>query len=209
MYCKLTDQECYTRPGEANALLWGEGVTHRPSGGDRWLCGDGVIHYYASPEIAAFMNPIRANFPHPRCWEVAVESHDLNDGVKCGTFGALTTVREIPLPEITIEQRVEIAKGAAAKTSSWTSRWAAAEATEAAKTARWAAGAAKTARWAAGAAKASSWASRWAAAEAAKAAEAAAWAAEAAAREKAAPNKKSFTAGLHFLICAVIYGGEK
>ena len=107
MKYKLTDQDGYTRKGESNETLWGDNVTHTATGRDRVLCTDGVIHYYDSPEIAVFMNPAHAEIKNPICWEGRgrqVAWDTLKGG--CKTF---TTLRRCPLPEITTEQRTEIA----------------------------------------------------------------------------------------------------
>jgi len=174
---KLTDENGRTR----NRTQWGEGVTHSGTG-EGGLCGKGFIHAYEDPLVAVFMNPIHAYFPHPRLWEAEGEIA-LRDGpLKCGCV-SLTTVREIPLPVVTTEQRVRFAilcAKAVCRDESW-NKWAdkwlsgedrskagaagAGEATEAAR-------AAAAAAAAAGAGEAA-----WAAREAAVAVEAGAWAA--------------------------------
>ncbi len=107
MKYKLTNQDGYTRKGETNETLWGENVTHAATGEGNELCTDGVIHYYDSPEEAAFYNPIHADIKDPVCWE-AKGRKVAHDGVK-GGCKTVTTIRKVPLPEITTEQRVEIA----------------------------------------------------------------------------------------------------
>ncbi len=107
MKYKLTDSDGYTRKGEDNETLWGENVTHKASGSGRELCTSGVIHWYKSPEEAAFFNPIHANITNPVCWEgfgVKVAW----DGCKGGSK-VFTTIRRVPIPIITTEHRVEIA----------------------------------------------------------------------------------------------------
>ena len=101
---KLTDEKGQTR----NATQWGEGITHATSG-DGDLCGPGWLHYYSHPILALLMNPQHAAFVNPRLWEAEagpVQKHDL--GRKSGTT-QLTTVRELPVPTITTEQRVRFA----------------------------------------------------------------------------------------------------
>jgi hypothetical protein len=100
---KLTDSRGKTR----NGTQWGPGVSHSGTG-EGELCGPGWIHAYEHPLIAVLLNPIHANFKNPRLWEAEGEV-GLRDGqIKCGCK-TLTTVREIPLPEITMEMRVRFA----------------------------------------------------------------------------------------------------
>jgi hypothetical protein len=107
---KLTDENGCTK----NGTQWGENVTHRATGDpSQDLCSDAWIHAYESPELAVLMNPIHANFKSPRLWEAEGEIGK-NDGTKCGCR-SLTTVKEIPLPQVTIEQRVRFGILAAVK----------------------------------------------------------------------------------------------
>ena len=97
---KLTDRDGQTFGG----TQWGPGVSHSGTGKGE-LCGPGWIHAYEHPLVAVLMNPIHANFKNPRLWEAEGEV-GLRDGqLKCGCK-TLTTIREIPLPEITMEMRV-------------------------------------------------------------------------------------------------------
>ena len=102
---KLTDENGCTQ----NNTQWGEGVTHTATGSpDIALCTDGWIHAYEHPLIAVFMNPAQAGFKNPRLWQAEGDIVKQEGQLKCGCR-ALTTVKEILLPVITIEQRVEIA----------------------------------------------------------------------------------------------------
>ena len=163
---KLTDSYGKT----CNDTQWGPGVSHSGTG-EGGLCGPGWIHAYEHPLIAVLLNPIHADFKKPRLWEAEGEVV-LRDGqLKCGCR-TLTTVREIPLPEITTEMRVRFAilcaKEVCASYRAWNA-WAD----------KWLSGEDRT-QAAAKAAKAA--AAVWAAVEAraeAEAAWAAGWAAEA------------------------------
>ena len=101
---KLTRQDNTTH----NGCKWGEGVTHETSGeGD--LCSSGWLHAYSHPLIAVFMNPRHADIKSPKLWECLGDGEYLDyHGLKCG-YTRLTTVREIPLPQVTTEQRVAFA----------------------------------------------------------------------------------------------------
>ena len=194
---KLTDKNGQTW----NGTQWGPGVSHSGTG-EGELCGPGWIHAYEHPLIAVFMNPIHGNFKNPRLWEAAGKV-GLRDGqLKCGCK-TLTTVREIPLPEITTEMRVRFAIMCAKDVcaadiawNAWADKWLSGEDRTQAAAAEARAGAAaarggEAAAWAAeAAARAAGWAAveaaqaGWAAVEAraaARAARAAGWAAEAAA----------------------------
>ena len=100
---KLTDK--YRRTyGDTE---WGEGVTHSGTG-EGELCGPGWIHAYEHPLLAALLNPIHADFAEPRLWLAHGKVEKREGMLKCGCR-SLTTIRELPLPEITIEQRVKFA----------------------------------------------------------------------------------------------------
>jgi hypothetical protein len=184
---KLTDKDGYTRRGESNETLWGENVTHEAKKEGTALCTGQVIHAYESLEMAAFMHPAHAILKDPVAWEfegeVVAREKQVNCGVKKGT-----TVGRVALPEITTEQRVEIAIRCAVAfyTEPTFKKWADAwldgsdRSDAAARAAAWAAAwaASRAARAAARAAEAAAWA-------AARAAEAAAWAARAADRAAA------------------------
>ena len=151
---KLTDRDGQTWGG----TQWGPGVSHSGTGKGE-LCGPGWIHAYEHPLVAVLMNPIHANFKNPRLWEAEGEV-GLRDGqLKCGCK-TLTTVREIPLPEITTEMRVRFAIMCAKDVcaadiawNAWADKWlsgedrtqaAAREAQATARAATWAAEAAGT-----------------------------------------------------------------
>jgi len=107
MKIKLTDADGYTRRGEDNETLWGEGIGHTAMGKGRELCTSDVIHYYDSVEEAVMYNPVHACISNPVAWECGgrMAAHD---GAK-GGCKTLTTIRRVPLPELTIEQRIKVA----------------------------------------------------------------------------------------------------
>ena len=160
MRYKLTDENGKTYGG----CEWGPGVSHSAPGTGE-LCSDGWIHVYDSPCVAVMMNPCHADFENPRLWECEVSGNELNDhGLKRGVQKCMT-VREIPMPVLTTEQRVEIVIQCAlydCKTRYFTSdnfiRWAEwwLDGTDRSAAAAW--GAAKEAGWEA------SWEAAWGAA---------------------------------------------
>lgn len=101
----------------ACGLTWGPGVTHRLPHGH-------LFDVYRSPLLAALMNPAHEEFDSMHLWEAdgeVVNSTGYSIGVN-----SLTTIREVPLPEVTTTQRVAfaiLAVRAAASKIDWC-RWA-------------------------------------------------------------------------------------
>jgi len=102
---KLTTSTGLTRAGERNETKWGPGITHEAQGSGTELCSDGFIHAYTSPLLAVLLNPIHANIDFPLLWEcegvVLLSDHGLKVGCK-----KLTTIRTLPVPIVTQEQRI-------------------------------------------------------------------------------------------------------
>lgn len=108
MYTKLTDENNRTR----NGMQWGDGVSHGAPG-DGELCTDSWIHAYSDLDefpgaVALFWNPIHAGIKSPHLWRVAIDGESKSGLDKLGAR-MVTTVAQLPLPCITIRQRVEIA----------------------------------------------------------------------------------------------------
>lgn len=168
---KLTDQDGYTRRDYDNACLWGEDVSHSGTGKGE-LCGPGYIHAYTHPLLAVLLNPIHAKFHSPRLWEAEGKIAKSDRGLKVGCV-TLKTIREMPLPVVTTEQRVRFAILCAkamctdATWLAWANGWLDGTDRTARAEAAWAAEAARAAARAAEAAEAA-WAAAWAAARAAK-----------------------------------------
>ncbi len=102
---KLTTQDFKTRQGYRNECTWGENVSHSGTGVGR-LCGPGWIHAYTSPLLAVLLNPVHAGIANPVLWECSHSGVALNDnGLKVGCR-ALTTLRQISLPAISVNQKV-------------------------------------------------------------------------------------------------------
>jgi hypothetical protein len=194
---KLTNREGKTRAGWANETQWGENTTHTAVGPENGpLCSDSWIHAYESPEMAIIMNPAHAIIQHPILWEAEGHICLSESGLKCGCR-TLTTIRETPLPNITLEQRIRFTIGCAAQVYAdpswvaWATQWVSgADRTEAAANAAEAAyAAARSVAYTA--ANYAAYAANFAAYAAAKAANFAAYAAANAA--KAAGENVSFS----------------
>jgi len=109
---KLTRADGTT--GEDDHILqWGDNVTHAVQPCDKpQLCTNTVIHAHVDPLVAVFMDPVHGCFgPDARLYEGEGDVV-VDDGTKVGTF-EMTTIRQIALPIITTEQRVECAIRAA------------------------------------------------------------------------------------------------
>jgi hypothetical protein len=99
---KLTDEDGQTK----NNTQWGENISHTAKGESGLpLCSDGWIHFYTNPLLAVFMNPVHANFKSPRLWEAETSGEELHGPLKSGCK-TLTTIKEIPLPEVSITQKI-------------------------------------------------------------------------------------------------------
>ena len=194
---KLTDEQGRTRAGEDNELTWAVGVAHKTAGTGTRLCTADVIHAYEHPLIAVLMNPVHARF-NPAKMRLFVAEGEIvaREGqLKCGVH-ALKIVEEIPVPVLTIEQRVKFAILCAklvckdAAWNAWADKWLSSE-DRTARSAKAAEAATAEAAWAtakataeaACAAAETAWAAAWAA-EAARAAAETAWAATEAADTK-------------------------
>jgi len=99
---KLTDKNDQTYGG----CQWGENVTVETSGIGN-LCGDGFTHWYTHPLLAVLLNPIQGNFDleTAHLWEGKGEVVKDDRGLKVGCVKALT-IKRIPLPEVTLAQKV-------------------------------------------------------------------------------------------------------
>jgi len=106
---KLTDE---------NNCTWKKGVEHAAN----------EEHAYTSPLLAALLNPIHAGFENPSLWEVEGNIKKVDYGLKVRCT-RLRTIREIPLPEITIKQHVRFAVLCAMKVCKrsrfldWADKW--------------------------------------------------------------------------------------
>ena len=181
---KLTTQEGKTH----NETQWGENVTHEATGDiKQGLCSDAWIHAYTHPLLAVLMNPVHADIENPILWEGKGEGEAKFEPLKCG-FRKFTTLKKIPLPEVTDVQKVafgilcakEVYKDKDSSWNQWADKWLSGEDRTEASAAAYAA-AADAAAYAANAARAAA----NAAAYASNAAYAAAYAARAAANAAA------------------------
>lgn len=171
---KLTDENLKTY----NDTNWSANDWKTTSGKGA-LCSPGWLHCYTDPILAAFLNPIYGNFTAPRLLKVEVAGECKTDrGLKEG-WTRMRTIKEIPLPKVTTEQRVKfgilcaLAVYQKPEFQVWAKNWLGLEDQTQESAAEAAARAAEAATWAAARAAAAA----EAAARAAWAAAVAAWAA--------------------------------
>ena len=122
--CKMTDENMETYMG----TKWVIGEWHETSGrGD--LCGEGWLHYYDHPLLAAFLFPVHTIFKNNRLFVIEVGGKVKHDN---GTKSGATKIRllhEITLPTITKTQRVAFGILCAKKTTAnrnfnlWAKHW--------------------------------------------------------------------------------------
>ena len=107
---------------------WGEGVTHTAEGNGAELCSNGFIHAYECPLLAILLNPMHADFKNPKLWESEGDITKRDGQLKCGCK-TLTTLKELPLPNITTEHKVRFAIYCALEVYTapefitWANRW--------------------------------------------------------------------------------------
>ena len=120
---KLTTQDNTTYGG----CLWGKNITHTADG-QGLLCTSHWIHAYTNPLLAVFFNPIHAAIATPKLWRCRGEVGLSDNGRKVGCT-TLTTIAEMELPIVTIEQCVRFTIGCALAVShsetfaTWATAW--------------------------------------------------------------------------------------
>jgi hypothetical protein len=79
----------------------------KKTSGEGDLCGPGWLHYYSAPALAAFLNPIHANFAAPRLFAVEVAGDIKSDrGLKFGCT-RMRLVQELQFVKPTVEQCIK------------------------------------------------------------------------------------------------------
>jgi hypothetical protein len=123
---KLIDQNGYTRYGMKGETKWLPiDKVVEPIGAGTTPCGPGVLHGYISPEVAMLANPMHAAIPHPRLLRIESDQTWHTDGLKRWTNGKCRVVEELPLPQLTLEDRVAwvICLSAHESTREWAIKW--------------------------------------------------------------------------------------
>lgn len=101
-YYKLLTQEMTSY----NNTKWklNETITIEKEGNE--MCTDRVLHCYNHPLLAVIFNPIHTKIKNPLLYEISVDKIVASDGLKFASKSQ-TLVKEISLPEISMEQRIE------------------------------------------------------------------------------------------------------
>jgi hypothetical protein len=92
------------------------------------MCTDQVLHCYNHPLLALIFNPIHAKISNPRLFEINVDAIVNTDGLKYASKSQ-TLIKELTIPEITTEQRIEFAIRVAklvckdTKWNTWADNW--------------------------------------------------------------------------------------
>ena len=122
---KLLDQELKSNKG---TFQWEIGKTYTIDKPGNEMCSDEVFHCYNHPALAVLFNPIHGNIENPRLFEIEVPEFVNNDQLKYASKSQ-TLIKEIDLPVITVEQRVEFAIKVVKlvcddeKWNSWADKW--------------------------------------------------------------------------------------
>ena len=89
----------------------------------------GWLHFYNNPLVGLFLNPVHANIKNPRLFRAEVEGNFIDDnGLKCG-YSRAKLVEELPVPQISLVQRVRFAILCAKKVykekewNKWANNW--------------------------------------------------------------------------------------
>ena len=99
---KLTDQNMRTHIG----FQWKLNEEKTTSGQGDTLCNASWLHYYHSPLLAVLLNPIHADIKNPRLFEVKALGKHLDDRGLKGGCNRMTLIKELKLPEITLNQKI-------------------------------------------------------------------------------------------------------
>ena len=92
------------------------------------MCTDQVLHCYNHPLLALIFNPIHAKISNPRLFEINVDEIVNTDGLKYASKSQ-TLIKELTIPEISLEQRIEFGIRVAklvckdTKWNTWADNW--------------------------------------------------------------------------------------
>ena len=99
---KLTDNDMRT-----NGFQWelNKDYEIKSKGGE--LCTSAYFHFYLHPLLAVLHNPNHANIGNPRIFKAEVGGESLTDGQMKEGWKKAKLIKEIPLPKITVEQKIK------------------------------------------------------------------------------------------------------
>jgi len=99
---KLTDQNMRTH----DEFQWELGKEVTTDGNSNELCNKHWLHYYHHVLLAVLLNPAHAQINYPRLFEAKALGKHLDDKGLKGGCTKMTLVKEIELPEITLNQKI-------------------------------------------------------------------------------------------------------
>jgi len=99
---KLTTQNLQTYEG----FQWEIGKEITTDGRRDFLCNSSWLHYYHHPLLAVLLNSIHADIINPKLFEVKAGGKHLNDRGLKGGCTKMILIKELPLPVITLVQKV-------------------------------------------------------------------------------------------------------
>lgn len=119
---------------DRDSLNWGPNVTHEISSEQKksrskFLCAEGYLHAYPTKEIAELMHWVHVDYENAVLWRAeGLIAHEEPLKVGCNR---LTTLELIEFPNISLEQRIEIAirlfqyyeKGTDPDIKHWCEQW--------------------------------------------------------------------------------------
>lgn len=103
-YYKLLNQDLTSY----NDTKWKIGVPIIIQKEGNTMCTNEVLHCYNHPLLAVMLNPGHANIKNPRLFEISVDKIVNNDGLKFASKSQ-TLLKELELPEIRLDQKIEFA----------------------------------------------------------------------------------------------------
>ena len=101
-YYKLLTQEMTSH----NNTKWELNVPVTLTKEGNLMCTDQVLHCYNHPLLAVILNSIHAKIENPKLFEINVDKIVASDELKFASKSQ-TLIKEIPLPEISLEQKIE------------------------------------------------------------------------------------------------------
>jgi len=110
-----------------NESQWELGKWYKKTEED--LCSSDWLHFYNDPLVGLFLNPIHADIKNPRLFRVEVKGKGIDDNeTKCG-YSRARLIEELPVPQISLAQRVRFAILCAKKVykekewNKWANNW--------------------------------------------------------------------------------------
>ena len=102
---KLLDQELRSNNGQFQWEMGKEYTIEKPG---NEMCSDEVFHCYNHPALAVLFNVLHADIQNPRLFEIEVPEFVNDDKLKYASKSQ-KLIKEIDLPVISINQRIEFA----------------------------------------------------------------------------------------------------